>query len=80
MAAAAPLKVPLTLIPSVVIAAIDTTIMRATITAYSTAVGPSSLLNNLTNFSCKVRMRKLLKEVKLKGRLKVNHKIILDDP
>ena len=41
MAEAAPLKVLLTLVPSVVIAAIDTTIMRATITAYSTAVGPS---------------------------------------
>ncbi len=70
MAAAAPLKVLLTLVPSVVIAAIDTTIMRATITAYSTAVGPSSLLKNLTNFSCKVRMTKLLSRENLKGRVK----------
>ena len=60
MAEAAPLKVLLTLVPSVVIAAIETTIISATMTAYSTAVGPSSLLKNLTNFSCKVRMRNSL--------------------
>ena len=35
-------KVVLTLVPKVVIAAIETTMIRATITAYSTAVGPFS--------------------------------------
>jgi acyl-coenzyme A synthetase/AMP-(fatty) acid ligase len=44
---------PLTFSPSTVIALIATTIISATMTAYSTAVGPSSLLKNLTNFSCK---------------------------
>jgi len=50
-------KTPLVFSPSIVIALIATTMIRATITAYSTAVGPSSLLKNLTNFSCKVRIR-----------------------
>jgi hypothetical protein len=54
IAVAVELKVLLTLVPRVVIAAIDTTIIRATITAYSTAVGPSSLFKNLTNFSRRV--------------------------
>src|SRR5262245_29307670 len=41
-------KVPLALVPSVVMAAIHTTTMRASMTAYSTAVGPSSLTRKLT--------------------------------
>jgi hypothetical protein len=41
-------KVLLALVPRVVIAAIQTTIMRANITAYSTAVGPSSFFRNET--------------------------------
>src|SRR6476646_6090330 len=36
--------------PSVVMAAMHTTMMRASITAYSTAVGPSSFFTNSTNF------------------------------
>ena len=39
-------KVLLALEPSVVMAAMHTTMMRANITAYSTAVGPSSLFRN----------------------------------
>jgi hypothetical protein len=45
---AAPIEVPtlpkvlLALLPRVVMAAMQTTIIRASITAYSTAVGPSS--------------------------------------
>jgi hypothetical protein len=61
-------KTPLVFCPSTVIALIATTIIRATITAYSTAVGPSSLLKNLTNFSCKVRMRNSLGKWNLRGR------------
>src|SRR6516225_5043675 len=40
------LNVPLALLPSVVIAAMQTTMIRASITAYSTAVGPSSARKN----------------------------------
>ena len=41
-------KVLLALLPRVVIAEIQTTMMRASITAYSTAVGPSSAFRNPT--------------------------------
>src|SRR5262245_45325182 len=41
-------KVLLALEPSVVMAAMHTTIIRASITAYSTAVGPSSAFRNET--------------------------------
>ena len=37
-------------VPSVVMAAMHTTTIRASITAYSTAVGPSSFFMNETNF------------------------------
>ena len=40
-------KVLLALLPSVVMAAMQTTIIRASITAYSTAVGPSSFTRKL---------------------------------
>src|SRR6516162_8025927 len=42
------LKVVLAFEPSVAMAAMHTTMMRANITAYSTAVGPSSRLRNST--------------------------------
>jgi hypothetical protein len=73
MAEAVAVKTPLVFSPSTVIALIATTMIRATITAYSTAVGPSSLLKNLTNFSCKVRMRNSFRIWKLREN-KVNHK------
>src|SRR5262245_15172933 len=47
-AEATKLKVELALLPRVVIAAMQTTTIRASITAYSTAVGPSSFLRNST--------------------------------
>src|SRR5262249_35689599 len=40
-------KVALALVPSAVIATRQTTMIRANMTAYSTAVGPSSLLKNV---------------------------------
>jgi len=43
-------KVLLTLVPKVVIATMETTIIRATITAYSTAVGPFSSCKNAQRF------------------------------
>src|SRR5947209_2862894 len=42
------LKVALALVPMVVIAVMHTTMIRASMTAYSTAVGPSSRLTKLT--------------------------------
>ena len=42
------LNVELALLPSVVIAAMQTTMIRASMTAYSTAVGPSSFFRNET--------------------------------
>ena len=56
IADAVAVKVLLTLVPRVVTAPIETTMIKATMTAYSTAVGPSSLLRNLTNFSRKAFM------------------------
>ena len=44
-------KVLLTFVPKVVIAAMETTIIRATITAYSTAVGPFSSFKKKSLFS-----------------------------
>src|SRR5215210_7061447 len=44
------LKVLLALEPRVVMAAMHTTTIRASITAYSTAVGPSSAFRNDTRF------------------------------
>ena len=44
-------NVALALLPSVVIAAMQTTIIRASMTAYSTAVGPSSFFKNA--FKCR---------------------------
>src|SRR5206468_3764127 len=44
-------NVLLALLPSVVIAAMQTTMIRASITAYSTAVGPSSRARKLTTES-----------------------------
>src|SRR5438874_2129132 len=41
-------KVALALVPSAVMAAMQTTMIRASITAYSTAVGPSSRFRKLT--------------------------------
>src|SRR5262245_61522263 len=42
-------NVLLALLPNVVIAPMQTTMMSASMTAYSTAVGPSSFLRNLTS-------------------------------
>src|SRR5262245_251646 len=50
------LNVLLAFEPRVVIAAMHTTIMRASITAYSTAVGPSSAFRKLTRFLVRLRM------------------------
>src|SRR4051794_41255749 len=41
-------KVCLALVPRVVMAAMQTTMIKASITAYSTAVGPSSRFRNVT--------------------------------
>jgi|GEM_PF-4130234 len=46
--------------PRVVMAAMHTTTMRASITAYSTAVGPSSLLTKLTRVFVIARISDLL--------------------
>ena len=43
-------NVALLLVPIAVTAAMQTTMLRATITAYSTAVGPSSFLTKVTTF------------------------------
>src|SRR5216117_752091 len=63
------LNVALALVPRVVMAVMQTTTIRASITAYSTAVGPSSFLRKLT--SCLVRLRMGLSDVlgALVGRL-----------
>jgi hypothetical protein len=50
-------KVLFVLLPRVVIAAIHTTMIRASITAYSTAVGPSSAFRNSTIRLVMLRMR-----------------------
>ena len=50
------LKVLLALEPRVVMAAMHTTTIRANITAYSTAVGPSSALMNKTSFLVRPRI------------------------
>src|SRR5438309_460070 len=42
--------------PRVVMAAMQTTMIRASITAYSTAVGPSSRLRKFTNFFARLRI------------------------
>ena len=44
------LKVDEADLPRVVMAAMQTTMIRASMTAYSTAVGPSSFFRKLTNF------------------------------
>src|SRR5262249_26107879 len=49
-------KVLLALEPRVVMAAMHTTMIRANMTAYSTAVGPSSFLRNETNFLVRLRI------------------------
>src|SRR3954470_25046796 len=49
-------KVLLALLPRVVMAAMHTTMMRASMTAYSTAVGPSSFFRNSTNFLVRLRI------------------------
>jgi len=50
------LKVSLALVPRVVIAAMQTTMIKASITAYSTAVGPSSFLRKDTRLWNRLRM------------------------
>ena len=45
------------LLPSVVIAAMQTTIIKASITAYSTAVGPSSFLRKELSHALKLHIR-----------------------
>src|SRR6187402_1301060 len=50
-------KVLLALEPRVVMAAMHTTTIRASITAYSTAVGPSSRFRNETRLLVKPRIR-----------------------
>src|SRR5438105_2831227 len=54
------LKVVLALVPSVVIATMHTTIMRASITAYSTAVGPSSAFTKSSTNCPNLRMCRAL--------------------
>src|SRR5947209_1852559 len=49
-------KVLLALEPRVVMAAMHTTMIRASITAYSTAVGPSSRFRNETSFFVRLRI------------------------
>src|SRR5262245_34841667 len=51
------LKVAFALLPSVVIAPMQTTIISASMTAYSTAVGPSSAFMNRT--ACRVSVRSM---------------------
>jgi len=51
------LNVVLAFLPSAEMAAMQTTTMRANITAYSTAVGPSSFFRNETIFLAMLRMR-----------------------
>src|SRR5436190_6640102 len=46
------LKTLLELLPSVVIAVMHTTTIKASMTAYSTAVGPSSAFRNCTSLLC----------------------------
>src|SRR5438270_66982 len=53
-------NVALALLPSVVIAAMQTTMIRASMTAYSTAVGPSSFAMKLTTLLMNFRMLLLL--------------------
>ncbi len=53
MAVPTPVKVLLALRPSVVMAAMHTTIIRASMTAYSTAVGPSSFFRNFTTLEAR---------------------------
>src|SRR4029077_14059853 len=53
-------NVLLALLPRVVIAPMQTTIIRASMTAYSTAVGPSSALRNFTTFLANCRISVLL--------------------
>jgi hypothetical protein len=50
------LNVALALEPSVVIAAMQTTIISDSITAYSTAVGPSSFFRNEIKLLVRLRM------------------------
>src|SRR6185369_1418358 len=50
-------NVLLALLPRVVMAAMHTTTIRASITAYSTAVGPSSAFRNETSFWVRQRIR-----------------------
>src|SRR3954449_933863 len=45
--------------PRVVMAAMHTTMIRASMTAYSTAVGPSSFFTNSTNFLATFRISQL---------------------
>src|SRR5437016_5842632 len=49
-------KVALALVPRAVMAVMHTTIIRASMTAYSTAVGPSSRLRKFTTRSANLRM------------------------
>src|SRR5205807_1287828 len=53
-------KVALALEPSVLMAVMQTTIIRASMTAYSTAVGPSSRLTKLTRCCVNLRIERSL--------------------
>src|SRR5205085_340804 len=64
MVLATPWKVPLALVPRAVMATRQTTMIRDSITAYSTAVGPSSLRTKSTR---NLRMGLNLSEVKKQG-------------
>jgi hypothetical protein len=57
------LKVPLTLVPSEVTIVMQAIKMSASITAYSTAVGPSSLVRNRQIRDVKVFIEALLLEL-----------------
>src|SRR5262245_2148820 len=55
-------KVLLALAPTAVMAAMHTTIIRASITAYSTAVGPASRLRKLTTRLAKVGIHRSFRQ------------------
>jgi hypothetical protein len=61
-------KVLLALLPRVVMAARQTTMMSANITAYSTAVGPSSRLRNLASAEVKHANMRFSSSVPLCGK------------
>src|SRR5262249_58921980 len=58
-------KVALVLVPRVVMAVMHTTMMSASMTAYSTAVGPSSFFRKLTRAELNLRIGKTLSKKRI---------------